>query len=154
VAIQPNLPGVMGDPSRITQLLTNLIGNAVKYSPGGGDITVTVRPSGDHRVVRVAVADQGLGLAPDDITGLFQPFMRTEAALASGIEGTDLGLAICQEIAQAHGGRLIAESLGLGLGSTFILELPAARQVSVPDAPVRPLRPDPDPDAASELLVS
>ena len=132
VQVAPVLPRTAGDPARVTQVLMNLIGNAVKYSPNGGEITMSVRPDPDRREILVAVADHGMGMNPHDIERLFQPFQRTREAIMSGIEGTGLGLAICHEIAQAHGGRLWAESRGIGQGSTFVLALPAEALVPAP----------------------
>jgi signal transduction histidine kinase len=124
VDVASTLPPVNGDSSRITQVLMNLIGNAVKYSPHGGEIRVCVRAEIARDEATVTVADSGMGMDPAEIGGLFEPFTRTKGARASGIEGSGLGLAICQEIARAHGGRLSASSNGLGLGSTFMLALP------------------------------
>ena len=135
VDVAADLPTTYGDPSRITQVLMNLIGNAVKYSPAGGEIVTTIRSSPDGQEVQVAVSDRGMGMDPQEIGKLFQPFERATTAVNSGIEGTGLGLAICREIVQAHGGRLWAESDGPGLGSTFILALPTG-DVSAESDPV------------------
>ena len=129
VDVAPRLPTVNGDSSRITQLLMNLIGNAVKYSPNGGEVRVCVRADLDRDELTVGVADHGMGMDPAEIGGLFEPFTRTKSARMSGIEGSGLGLAICQEIARAHGGRLIAQSDGPGHGSRFILALPISPPV-------------------------
>lgn len=126
VDVDPGLPAVNGDSARITQLLMNLIGNAVKYSPSGGEVRIGVCTNPERHEVTITVADDGMGIAATDIEHLFEPFKRTRSARISGIEGTGLGLAICQEIARAHGGRLWATSDGPGDGSTFVLALPLA----------------------------
>lgn len=122
--VQPELPELWGDPARITQVLLNVIGNAVKYSPDGGEIHIDVRSVPSRREVTVAITDQGIGIAPESQHMLFQPFGRAKEAIASGIEGTGLGLVISREIAEAHDGRLWAESAGQGHGSTVTLALP------------------------------
>jgi signal transduction histidine kinase len=109
----------MWDGERLAQVLANLISNAIKYAPAGGEIRVTVREAAGEAVV--SVSDQGLGLSPEQIKRLFQPFTR----LYSGreIKGTGLGLYICKAIVEAHGGRISVESAP-GRGSTFTVALP------------------------------
>ena len=108
------------DADRLEQVLHNLLSNAVKYSPAGGEITVRVE--GDGAVARVAVADQGVGIAPGALPRLFDRFYRAEAT-ASGAQGLGLGLYISRSLVQAHGGRMWAESTP-GRGSTFVFTLP------------------------------
>jgi signal transduction histidine kinase len=125
------------DESRIEQILTNLLQNAVKYSPAGGEIRVAlgVLPRGTRVGSRargrkrlgsdsghVAITDEGIGIPPGAMAHLFERFYR--APNSSNIQGTGLGLYICQQLAAAHGGFLWAESRGLGHGSTFHLTLP------------------------------
>jgi signal transduction histidine kinase len=127
VVRQEGLLPVWGDRGRLTQLLVNLLDNAVKYSPSGGQVTVTVEATDEGQGVQVAVADTGLGIAPEALATIFQPFARGAQARQAGIPGSGLGLSIGQEIAQAHGGRLWAESPGPGHGATFFLALPRRR---------------------------
>ena len=108
------------DPERLAQVLDNLLGNAVAYSPDGGDVRVRVRSEGGEAVV--SVADQGLGLRQDDLGRLFQRFTRLDTGRDIG--GTGLGLYISRGIVAAHGGRIWAESPGPGKGATFALALP------------------------------
>jgi signal transduction histidine kinase len=108
------------DPDRLGQVLTNQIGNAIKYSPDGGDVGVGVRQDGDTAVI--TVADQGIGIDADEAHRLFRPFAR----LSNGVKlsGTGLGLFISDGIVRAHGGRLSVESDGPGTGTTFTTVLP------------------------------
>jgi signal transduction histidine kinase len=107
-------------------VLDNLLGNAVKYSPEGGDIRVWVGHRGDQAVV--SVADQGVGMRREDLGGLFQLFTRLEGGRT--IAGTGLGLYIVRGIVEAHGGEVWAESPGPGQGSTLTVSLPLERAPS------------------------
>jgi len=111
------------DPDRLAQVLTNLISNAIKYSPQGGDIRVSIARVNDN--VAVKVADQGIGLAPEDIPLLFEPFSRLYQRQL--VRGSGLGLYIAKAIVEAHGGRMWVESPGRGKGSTFFFTLPLSR---------------------------
>jgi len=116
-------PDVAGDPDALRRLLQNLVGNALAYTPRGGDVSVSVAPSGAEAVLEVA--DTGVGIAPDDLPRLFDRFFRADRARANP-GGSGLGLAIAQSIARAHGGRIAAESVP-GRGSRFTVTLPLAR---------------------------
>jgi signal transduction histidine kinase len=107
------------DGERVSQLLANLISNAIKYSPAGGEVRVAVRQIADEAVVRVS--DQGVGLSGEQIGQLFQPFTRLHHD--QEVQGTGLGLYISKAIAEAHGGRIWVES-EVGQGSTFTVALP------------------------------
>jgi signal transduction histidine kinase len=110
------------DQRRIEQVLTNLITNALKYSPPDRPVTVAVeRGNGE---IEVAVSDEGMGIPSEELPYLFQRYYRTPQALASGLPGTGLGLYICRGIVEAHGGRIWAESPGVGQGATFRFTLP------------------------------
>lgn len=120
------------DVDRITQILVNLIENAVKYSSNGAGILVSVKSSGAQVVL--AVRDQGTGLSEKDIAELFKPFARGANAQRENVPGLGLGLYLSRRLAQAHGGSLTVSSPGEGLGSTFTLTLPAdVRAVPLPD---------------------
>jgi PAS domain S-box-containing protein len=113
---------VLADATRVEQVLTNLLDNAVKYSPRGGAIRIVLQA--DPESVTVRVQDTGIGLPPEASATIFEPFDRGPNAAAQRIPGLGLGLYICREIVQAHGGRIWVESPGPGQGSTFAFTLP------------------------------
>jgi signal transduction histidine kinase len=115
------LPLVSGDAARVTQILTNLLSNAHKYTPPGGRITVRVR--GETRWVRVEVEDTGIGLSAEEQARLFTPFFRARHRTVQAAVGTGLGLAITRALVERHGGALTAHSVP-GQGSTFSFTLP------------------------------
>ena len=137
--IEEGLPRILADPVRLRQILFNLLSNTVKFTPEGGRITVTARtvrsavertpdlaPRTPHHgdFVEIAVADTGIGIKPEDLGRLFQPFVRLDAALGSRAEGTGLGLALTKHLVELHGGQIVAASEGEGRGSTFTVSLP------------------------------
>jgi two-component system phosphate regulon sensor histidine kinase PhoR len=114
---------VLADPEVVGRALMNLIHNAIKFTPEGGQIKVCAAPEGDE--VHVTVQDSGPGILPDDLPRIFERFYRADRARASG--GTGLGLAIAKHVVESHGGRIWAESQGLpGRGATFHFTLPRA----------------------------
>ena len=115
---------IAGDAARLEQVLTNLLENAVKYSPDGGDIAVTLRAEGAG--VAVAVRDAGIGLPPGAAEAIFAPFGRAANAAASQLPGLGLGLHICRSIVERHGGWIRAASAGEGRGATVTVWLPTA----------------------------
>ncbi|MGE3267264.1 MAG: GAF domain-containing protein [Chloroflexota bacterium] len=119
--IEPGLPSLSGDPDKLTQVLVNLLDNAVKYSPDGGEIAVSVRQQGDS--IRLRIRDEGLGIPPEALETVFERYRRVELARSRAIGGTGLGLPIVRQIVELHGGRVWAESV-LGEGSTFCVEFP------------------------------
>ncbi len=122
VALEPVARPVVADADRLAQVVTNLLENAAKYSPEGGEIRVTVRPEGAG--VRLSVQDQGIGLPPGATEAIFEPFERAPNAVRQRLPGLGLGLFICRDIVTRHGGRLWAESAGEGQGATFSVWLP------------------------------
>lgn len=117
-----DLPPVLADPERIGQVLSNLIHNAIKFTPPGGQVRVTAGQVDGE--VRVAVTDTGTGLTADELPRVFERFYKADRSRSGG--GTGLGLAIAKHLIQAHGGRIAATSDGLGRGSTFYFTLPLA----------------------------
>jgi signal transduction histidine kinase len=120
--IMPDLPQVTADATRISQVLSNLVGNAVKFTPRGGMITISAEPAEGE--VRFSVIDTGPGIPAEQLPHIFGRFWQ---AKASDRRGIGLGLAIAKGIVEAHGGRIWVES-SVGLGSTFYFTLPAASQ--------------------------
>jgi signal transduction histidine kinase len=116
-----HFPIVDADPQRIAQVLRNLLDNAVKYSPQGG--LVVVRGEVREDEVIISVADQGVGIAPEDLNRLFEKFFRVQSGLGRHVVGSGLGLPIAQTIVESHGGRIWAESQ-LGQGTTLYFTLP------------------------------
>jgi signal transduction histidine kinase len=115
------LPAIVGDADRLRQILTNLLSNALKYTPSGGRITITARQ--DAGGVRVAVQDTGIGLTPAEQAQLFTPFFRAQHETTQRVGGTGLGLAITRALVELHGGAITVTSVP-GQGSTFSVMLP------------------------------
>lgn len=122
VTAPPNIV-TMCDIDRIREAIDNLISNAIKYSPIGGRIDVTVTHEGSDTIVRVS--DEGAGLSPEDLGRLFGRFQRLSAKPTAGESSTGLGLSIVKRIIDMHGGEVTADSDGPGRGSTFTMTLPA-----------------------------
>jgi len=116
---------VRADRDRVAMIISNLLDNAIKYSPGGGDIDVELRAGSAGGTVEVVVSDHGLGIAPDDMNRLFTRFGRIVTSDTAAIPGTGLGLYLARELARLHGGELSATSVP-NEGSTFTLTLPVA----------------------------
>jgi signal transduction histidine kinase len=117
------LPPVSLDASRIEQVLTNLIGNAIKFTPKGGSVTVDAALIDGGTAVEVGVKDTGMGMAKDQLPKLFQKFQQLHSNPTNETKGTGLGLAIAKEIVELHGGRIWADSEP-GKGSRFAFRLP------------------------------
>jgi len=117
------VPRVAADPDRVRQVLSNLLDNAVKYSPGGGVIRLSVEEDGGR--VRFVVRDEGLGIPPGERQRVFEKFYRLDPNLTRGVGGTGLGLYICRELVRRMGGRL-SVTANADRGSSFAVELPTA----------------------------
>jgi signal transduction histidine kinase len=120
--IVEGLPLVWGDPGRLSQVLDNLLGNAIKFSPNGGTITVRALPVSN--AVQVEVADQGIGVPADKLDKIFERFYQVDGSSKRRFAGTGLGLAIVKQIVETHKGKVWVESVE-GKGSTFFFMLPA-----------------------------
>ena len=114
---------VDADPTRIEQIIGNLIGNALKFTPEGGTITVSVARQGDEALLRVA--DTGIGMAPELAARVFEPFVQGERPLDRSQGGLGIGLTLVRRLAELHGGSAAAHSEGEGRGSVFTVRLPA-----------------------------
>jgi signal transduction histidine kinase len=122
--------------AQIQQVLINLLINARQAMPDGGVVTLRLAPDPAGRLAELSVIDRGIGIAPEHLRRIFEPFFSTKTGPdASGTGGTGLGLAICRDIIEAHHGRLRAESRQ-GQGSTFTLVLPTCQPAG--DAAARP----------------
>lgn len=122
----PNEPlRIFVDPERFVQVITNLISNAVNYTPEGGDIHVFVKTGHNGRNVNILVHDNGVGIEPEHLPQIFQPFFR----ITDRVRGTGLGLSIAQEIIKLHSGEITVES-EVGQGSTFCVSLPLLPEVT------------------------
>ncbi len=154
------LPDLLVDERRIRQVLINLLNNAVKFTPEGGQICLEVMPSpltaadpaateNDTAPVppflRIAITDTGIGIAPEHIPKLFQPFIQVDSALNRQYEGTGLGLALVKRLVDLHGGQVGLTSQ-VGVGSCFTIDLPCCQGTSSLDlaAPVATAAPPPD----------
>jgi two-component system sensor histidine kinase KdpD len=128
--VRPDLPEVPIDPVQIDQVLSNLLENATRFSPPGGEIMVSAAPW--QRSVRVRVADQGPGIPPEERDRVFEPFFRRDAGETR--TGSGLGLAIARAIVLAHGGRIWVEGSPSG-GAAVVFELPVAESEPVKQEP-------------------
>jgi len=132
--LDPRLPIVTGDRDRLVQVVSNLVNNAVKYSPEGGTVTLTSRSEGGYALI--TVADTGLGIPPDEIPHVFERFRRVRSGAAQSIAGTGLGLTIVKQIVEMHGGKIWVES-AVGHGSAFHFTVPLAVETVTPSMQLR-----------------
>ena len=121
VHVLGELPPVRGNPRRLRQVISNLVNNAIKYTPVGGHITVQATQSDDH--ITVSVTDDGFGIPLEDQPYVFDKFFRVDAPETLDVPGTGLGLSIVKSVVEKHGGRVWVESTP-GEGSTFTVLLP------------------------------
>ena len=116
---------VVADGRRLKQMLVNLLGNAVKFTPEGGQVVLHVTVDAGVNEIRFAVRDTGVGIPPEAQARLFQPFTQLDSALTRQYEGTGLGLALVKRLAAQHGGTVSVASTGIaGEGSCFTITLP------------------------------
>jgi signal transduction histidine kinase len=128
--LTPNLPEVQVDADRLSQVLFNLGGNALQYTPAGGQVTISARRKGDE--VQVRVKDTGIGIAAEHLSYVFDRFYRADRSRARVSGGSGIGLTIAKHLVEAHGGRIWVESPGEGKGSSFSFTLPVAKLTSTP----------------------
>jgi signal transduction histidine kinase len=122
VHLPPGLLMAEADPDRISQVLINLIGNALQYTPAGGQVDVTVRRKNNGALF--TIADTGVGFTPEHLPHLFTRFYRADKSRARSSGGSGIGLTIARHLVETHGGQIWAKSAGLGQGSQFIFLLP------------------------------
>ncbi len=114
---------IEADPRRLKQMLVNLLTNAVKFTPNGGQVELSTVGNREQQTVQFLVKDSGIGIAPQDLSLLFKPFSQIDSSMTRQFEGTGLGLALVAQMAQLHGGSVSVES-EIGKGSTFCITLP------------------------------
>ncbi|MFZ2491071.1 MAG: hybrid sensor histidine kinase/response regulator [Thermoanaerobaculia bacterium] len=124
------------DPIRVDQILTNILTNAVKYTPEGGHVTLEIAVDSGHALIRVT--DDGVGIAPERIGGIFELFAQAENAIGRAQGGMGIGLALVRNLVQLHDGSVTATSEGVGKGSEFVVQLPLAEEG--PTTPVQAAR--------------
>jgi signal transduction histidine kinase/GGDEF domain-containing protein len=124
--IQEELSPVYGDREKLEQILTNLVGNAIKFTPEGGEISVSAKPFEEESMVAISVKDSGIGIPEDQLDKIFEKFHQVENSLRRSTTGTGLGLAITKGLVEAHHGKIWVES-EVGKGSTFTFTLPVSK---------------------------
>ena len=142
IDLPPDLPRVMADRQRVEQVLNNLLANAARQAPESSPIRIAAERDGVH--VAVSVADDGRGIAPERLAQLFRKYSGAAVGeRGAGTGGAGLGLAICKGLVEAHGGRIRAESGGVGLGARFTFTLPVAGEAGAGAPGPAPGRPAP-----------
>lgn len=122
VGIEPNLPNIMVDKDRIIQVLTNLVGNALQYTPMGGKVSLQVRH--ERSAILFTVKDSGIGISAEQLQYVFNRFYRTDKSRTRTSGGSGIGLTIAKALVQAHQGKIWVKSDGEGKGSTFSFQIP------------------------------
>ena len=130
--IQANVPEISGDKDKLIQVMVNLISNSVKFTPKG---KVTCKVSQQDQEIVVSISDTGIGIAPEDHAAVFEQFKQVGDTLTDKPKGTGLGLPICKEIIEHHGGRIWLES-ELGKGSIFLFALPVTKTATATAKPI------------------
>ena len=124
IELGAGLPMVYADEDRIGQVLLNLVGNALQYTPAGGVVTIRARQGRDE--VQISVSDTGVGIQAEQLNQIFTRFYRVDSSRSRSVGGSGIGLTIAKYLTEAHGGRIWAESPGADQGSTFTFTLPVA----------------------------
>ena len=124
-----DLPSIFGDPNRLEQILINLLSNALRYTPAGGQVTLAAEAH--EFFVQIAVQDSGIGIASEHVPHLFERFYRVDKSRARKSGGTGIGLTIARHLVYAQGGEIWVESPGLGHGATFYVTLPVYETATV-----------------------
>ena len=152
--VDPDAGPVVGDPARVQQMLWNLLANAVKFTPRGGQIRVILRRVESH--VEVGVVDTGIGISPEFLPHVFDRFRQADSTTTRRHGGLGLGLSIVKQLAELHGGGVRVESRGEGEGSTFTISLPvlAVRPTSHPPEAALPEGTAPRPAALREGVLA
>jgi len=130
VSLDPNAGQVLGDASRVQQVIWNLLSNATKFTGQGGKISVQVRRV--ESSVEIAVSDTGQGMAPEFLPFVFDRFRQADGSFARRHGGLGLGLSIARHLVELHGGTIAVDSAGVGQGSTFVVQLPCVGTRTTP----------------------
>ncbi|WP_166636916.1 response regulator [Cognatilysobacter terrigena] len=138
VHVPPVAVPLDADPERLSQVFANLISNAAKYSDSASPIRVDTERDGDH--VLVHVTDRGIGLAPEQVDAIFEPFAQVDTSIERARGGLGIGLTLVRRLVEMHGGAVTASSEGLGHGSRFTVRLPIGRGQALPDRTPEPLQ--------------
>ncbi len=139
---------VDGDPTRLAQVVANLLNNAAKFTPAHGRIEIWMRGKTDHAVIRVR--DSGVGIAREDLGRIFEMFVQLDSSRSQAATGLGLGLPLARELARLHGGDVTAHSAGPGKGSEFRIRLPL---VAAPTIPAEEIRVTPLPETPRRVLI-
>jgi histidine kinase len=123
--LAPDMPLVWVDEHRIGQVLINLLGNALQYTPSGGKVCISAAHLGDE--VHISISDTGIGIHPEHLSDIFTRFYRVDKSRSRVGGGSGIGLTIARYLVESHGGRIWVESPGLNQGSTFTFTLPVAK---------------------------
>ena len=118
----PQLPAILGDEDRLLQVLSNITGNALSYTPQGGTVTLSARRASSE--IHISVQDTGVGISAEHLPRIFDRFYRIDKSRSRQGGGSGIGLTIARALVEAHAGRIWAESPGEGMGSTFTVALP------------------------------
>jgi signal transduction histidine kinase len=127
----PAAGAVIGDPARLQQVVTNLLANAIKFTPSGGRVDVRLARRGSY--AEVTVSDNGRGIPPEFLPHIFESFRQAEIDHATAHDGLGLGLAIARHIVEGHDGQIRADSPGEGRGTTFTVSLPLEGETAAPN---------------------
>jgi signal transduction histidine kinase len=128
IAVGADVPPLMADQRRLRQILLNLLGNAIKFTPAGGRVRLVASRRADGGV-RCAISDTGIGIAAADMDRILTPFGRGESSYVRGKEGTGLGLSVTKTLIESHDGRFAIDS-AVGIGTTVTVDFPAARSLA------------------------
>jgi PAS domain S-box-containing protein len=141
---------VSGDRTRLTQVISNIFHNAVKYTPPGGKIEIALRTEDQHAVV--SVRDNGMGIPPEMLEHIFEPFAQLDRSYERPDAGLGIGLTLAKRLVDLHGGRVEARSAGRGKGTEFVIRLPAI--AAVPAKRTTPRHADPELSASCRVLIA
>jgi two-component system CheB/CheR fusion protein len=151
VEVPDDLPLIQGDATRMTQVMTNLLSNAAKYTPPGGHIRLVVEAPAGEGVLRIRVSDDGVGIAGDMLPRVFDMFAQARDAASLSPGGLGIGLTLVKRLVELHGGFVTAHSEGPGKGSTFVVTLPTAS--ASPEPALGPRRRATGPAVRRRVLV-